>query len=170
MIKGETNSGSFKKGQKAWNKGKHMSKESRLKLSISKSKNPTRYWLGKERFDMKGKNNNNWKGGISKLKGYDSFIEQQRTFRKRANGGHHNYREWLDLKAKYNNTCLSCYKKEPNIKLSEDHIIPISKGGSNDISNIQPLCVLCNSIKRDSEINYTVAYQTGRYLGHNDLL
>ena len=53
----------------------------------------------------------------------------------------------MELKIKYKNTCPSCYKSEPEIKLTEDHIIPLSKGGNNKIENIQPLCGVCNCKK-----------------------
>ena len=47
-------------------------------------------------------------------------------------------------------------KQEPFIKLSVDHIVPLSLGGSNDISNIQPLCRACNSIKWAKIIDFRV--------------
>lgn len=34
-----------------------------------------------------------------------------------------------------------------------DHIIARSKGGANDRSNLQPLCRVCNAIKRDNKTN-----------------
>jgi 5-methylcytosine-specific restriction endonuclease McrA len=59
----------------------------------------------------------------------------------------HTYQEWETLKAQYNWTCPWCGKSEPKIKLTEDHIIPLSRGGSNNIENIQPLCKSCNCKK-----------------------
>ena len=55
--------------------------------------------------------------------------------------------DWVTLKEKYNYTCVCCLRSEADIKLSEDHIVPVSKNGSDKIENIQPLCKSCNSSK-----------------------
>ena len=78
----------------------------------------------------------------------DRQHESIRRDRIRKNGGHHTKKQWQDLKSAYNFTCKMCNRKEPEIKLTKDHIISIRHGGSNDISNIQPLCRSCNSKKR----------------------
>jgi 5-methylcytosine-specific restriction endonuclease McrA len=71
--------------------------------------------------------------------------------RKRQNGGHFTKQEFVELCAFYGNKCLRCGSPGP---LVSDHIIPVSKGGSSNIDNIQPLCVSCNSKKRDKIIDY----------------
>lgn len=77
-----------------------------------------------------------------------------RRSKTRANGGHIAGREWRELKKKYNYTCLRCGKREPEIKLTLDHIIPISSGGKNVIENVQPLCKSCNSAKHTADTDY----------------
>ncbi len=52
--------------------------------------------------------------------------------------------EWVSLCNSYHNRCLCCRKRK---KLTADHVIPVSKGGSSSINNIQPLCQSCNSKK-----------------------
>jgi len=69
--------------------------------------------------------------------------------------GSHIIGDWETLKAQYNWTCPACGKSEPEIQLTEDHIIPLVKGGSNNIENIQPLCKNCNSRKYTKIITYS---------------
>lgn len=154
--------------------------------------------------NFKGKNNPNWKGGISKdpdhlkflnarwciknkekIRVYDKlwhkthkdyrkeywqryyhehpqlknrqcererklYLNNRRRARKMNAEGSHTLQDWKNLKKKYYYKCLHCGKKEPEIKLTEDHIIPLTKDGTDFIDNIQPLCRSCNSHKSNS--------------------
>jgi hypothetical protein len=80
--------------------------------------------------------------------------EAKRRARKLQAGGSFTVQQWTDLKEAYNFTCLWCGRQEPQIKLTSDHVIPLAKGGCNDISNIQPLCGPCNSKKNARMIDF----------------
>jgi len=55
--------------------------------------------------------------------------------------------QWETIKAQFGYRCAYCGHKVK--KLTQDHIIPLSKGGSHTMSNIVPACKSCNSKKRD---------------------
>lgn len=67
---------------------------------------------------------------------------------------HEDYKDWLKelLSHKYF-ICHWCGKKFSIDKLTLDHVIPISKGGSDTKENLVPACKHCNSTKqaRDPE-------------------
>ncbi|MBI4781364.1 MAG: HNH endonuclease [Oscillatoriophycideae cyanobacterium NC_groundwater_1537_Pr4_S-0.65um_50_18] len=44
--------------------------------------------------------------------------------------------------------CKSCGCHAAEAELTIDHIIPLAKGGTDDISNFQTLCRSCNSRKK----------------------
>lgn len=58
--------------------------------------------------------------------------------------------DWKKLKELYGHRCASCGAQEPDVKLSPDHKIPRSRGGSNDLGNWQPLCEQCNINKSNT--------------------
>jgi 5-methylcytosine-specific restriction endonuclease McrA len=76
-----------------------------------------------------------------------------RRTRKTQAGGEFTAEEWLVLCEKYGNKCLCCGE---NKKLVPDHVIPVAKGGTSNIENIQPLCQSCNSRKSVRIIDYRI--------------
>lgn len=97
------------------------------------------------------------KRNIEKVREIKRKAESARNQRKRENGGSFTKEEWKILCESVGKRCVSCGKKK---KLTVDHIIPISEGGSSDISNIQPLCRGCNEVKGTNTLNYLVSYES----------
>jgi len=58
----------------------------------------------------------------------------------------HTDEEWNALLAKHGGRCVICGSTK---RIERDHIIPLSKGGTDDIGNIQPLCKTCNCRKNN---------------------
>lgn len=101
----------------------------------------------------KGKlnHNSNNRKYIAKNKEKYNALRHKRRAAIEGNGGSHTAEEWKALKERYGNICLACKQKK---KLTKDHIVPIAKGGTDNIDNIQPLCGSCNSRKHTQVIDY----------------
>lgn len=60
----------------------------------------------------------------------------------------------------YDRTCLWCRRQEPEIKLSPDHVVAVTrKGAQNWIFSLQPLCInaegtACNNRKNDHNFDF----------------
>ena len=133
--------------------GKKHKLETIEKMRLARLKNPT---------FKSGINSGSYKHGLANTPKYNSFIESRRRARKLGNGGSHTIGEWLAIKSMYQFMCLCCKRAEPEIQLTQDHVIPISKGGNDDISNIQPLCFSCNGRKQAKIEDYRLTFFYGQ--------
>ena len=121
-----------------------------------------RFGSGQIPHHKKAEENPLWKGGrkLAKRRWAQNNKEAcrvaviKRRARKRNAEGSFTKGEWELLKKQYGSTCPCCKRMEPEIKLEVDHIIPLVKGGSNFIENIQPLCRRCNSSKSTKIVKY----------------
>jgi len=71
-------------------------------------------------------------------------LNRLRRIRKRGATGTFTEAQFQALCDYYGNVCLCCGQSG---ELTRDHVVPIVMGGSNYISNLQPLCKSCNSSK-----------------------
>jgi len=63
-------------------------------------------------------------------------------------------------------TILNLYGVRNNrlILFTRDHIVPVSRGGTNELSNIQPMCCECNGRKGDYISFKNQVIETGRVI------
>lgn len=80
----------------------------------------------------------------------------RRIARKRASPGSFTKSEFMAMCRNVDWRCLACLKKFA--VLEADHVVPLAKGGSNDIGNIQPLCRSCNAGKGASYRDYRAEF------------
>lgn len=78
------------------------------------------------------------------------YRNEVRRARQLGADGQYTQNEWQALCDWFGGRCLRCGAE----KLTVDHVIPIVKGGTNYIDNLQPLCGVCNSSKGSSNTDY----------------
>ena len=89
-------------------------------------------------------------------------LDHRRRTKKTQAGGSYTASEFNALVSHYGNRCACCGRT--NVKLTADHIVPVAKGGTSNIDNIQPLCLSCNSRKGAKTIDYRPKSGLGRWI------
>lgn len=84
----------------------------------------------------------------------NAMYHNKRRARKANNGGSYTSAEWNELCEIAGSICLCCGKPNEESKLTADHIIPVARGGTSYIDNMQPLCNSCNCKKATKTIDY----------------
>lgn len=69
---------------------------------------------------------------------------RRRRAKEKGAEGYFTEEHWERLCNLSGGTCLCCGKDED---ITVDHVVPLTRGGTNWINNIQPLCRSCNSSK-----------------------
>jgi 5-methylcytosine-specific restriction endonuclease McrA len=115
--------------------------------------NPERYKEYRDRFYW-----NNWekvqakhKKWVAKNPEKNREYKANRRAKKLQAGGNFTAKEFKELCNSFHNVCLCCGSTD---RLVADHVMPISRGGTNSIDNIQPLCFSCNAKKHAKFIDY----------------
>jgi 5-methylcytosine-specific restriction endonuclease McrA len=73
--------------------------------------------------------------------------ERRRNLTKMNVGGTHTRLEFYQLCESLKWKCSYCGKHLSRETATEDHVIPLKVGGSDDLSNITPACLHCNTQK-----------------------
>lgn len=72
------------------------------------------------------------------------------------------FEDWRDTVMHFRGCCAYCGGKQSRkLKLTRDHVVPVSRGGKTSRCNIIPSCGACNSSKSDSD--YKTWYYNDKY-------
>lgn len=66
--------------------------------------------------------------------------------RRFGNGGDYTEQEWQVMVALFGGCCVYCGEAR---ELTRDHNVPLTRGGTDDITNILPACLPCHRRKND---------------------
>lgn len=83
-------------------------------------------------------------------------VRRTTNSRRRArllSGGKHTTEQWLAKLAAMGMLCVYCKKDLDWTTLTKDHVIALSRGGTDDIENVVPSCLRCNQTKSSKLVN-----------------
>ena len=103
-----------------------------------------KHWIDRIGYENYRKINNKATNKYQKTEAGKRVHRQYKYLSRNNKAGKIDWIEWENKIMKLGNKCQNCGTIK-NITI--DHIIPLSKGGGNNIENLQPLCRSCNCRK-----------------------
>jgi len=82
---------------------------------------------------------------LEALRNRDQVKAATRRARLRGSTATLTVKQWASIKDHYGHRCVYCHRKMK--RLTQDHIIPLSKGGTHTLINVVPACLSCNARK-----------------------
>jgi 5-methylcytosine-specific restriction endonuclease McrA len=120
---------------------------------VKRQSNPGRYAATSKRYYLKSPKERQESQKRSRQKRLEYYrrervlAENRRRARKyQASINDFTQTQWIAMQEAYGHCCVYCGKEHKGY-LTQDHIIPLSKGGDHTQSNIVPSCRSCNSKK-----------------------
>lgn len=107
-----------------------------------------RAWRLRNLEQVRQRSMESWKRNYSKPANRETARQSHRKWKARKREAPINdltTQQWLDIIAAHDHRCAYCAKE---CQLTQDHVIPLSRGGSHTASNVVPACLNCNSQKR----------------------
>ncbi len=92
---------------------------------------------------------------LERVKQFKADNGRKRRAARHASRGNFTAKEFEKLCESYGNKCLRCGSM--SVVLEADHVVPLTRGGSDAIDNIQPLCGTCNRSKFVKTTDYRVS-------------
>lgn len=77
-----------------------------------------------------------------------NFYQKLRSYREKNAVGSHTHQDIKEILSVFKNKCAYCKKPAETI----DHVVPLTKGGTNNPTNLVPACFSCNSSKGNKDI------------------
>jgi 5-methylcytosine-specific restriction endonuclease McrA len=129
-----------------------LNKQQAERLASDEAKTKRQATIHRYNHSEKGKRNVARHRQTEKRRGY--LVAWMETKRAKESGvsGSFTREEFADLCARHGNKCLRC--GATGVRLAADHVVPLSRGGSGGIENIQPLCMRCNGAKGCKDTDY----------------
>jgi len=84
-----------------------------------------------------------------------SYVCKKRQYKATRRGREHgapgtySWAEVVRLWVRFDKACAYCATPTPLTEIQAEHVQPISRGGANNLTNLLPSCLACNSDKRD---------------------